>query len=96
MKSIEKIVSRSEMNKLVEFNRNIEFLNNSIFHLNFSFGNNSKYKRHHFILLHYLKMKKHYLYLRAYHSYIKKLSSSNERLMCYLENKLVEIGINLE
>lgn len=52
MASIEKIVSRSEMNELVKFNRDIEFLNNSIFHLNFSFGNNSNYKKHHFILLH--------------------------------------------
>ena len=96
MASIEKIVSRSEMNELVKFNRDIEFLNNSIFHLNFSFGNNSNYKKHHFILLHYLKMKKHYLHLRAYHCHIKQLSSSNERLMNYIENKLVERGIELE
>ena len=45
--------------------------------------------------LHYLKMLKTYLHLKIYYDNIKKLSSSDERLLKYLETVLKQRNYNL-
>ena len=51
-------------------------------------------KKYNFKRLHFLKMKKYYIYLKIYNNYIKKISSY-EKLIFYLESKLLANGYNL-
>ena len=41
-------------------------------------------------------MKKDFIYLKICHSNIKKLSSSNEKLLCYIETILVANGFDMK
>ena len=95
MTSIQKTVER-EIEKWKKINSNIKVLNACINSVYVALVDNRNFKKENFTHFHYLKMKKHYLNLKIYHFNIKHLSSSNEKLMFYLENILIKKGFNLE
>ena len=96
MTSINKTVE-IEIEKWHKFNTSLKCLDTFIYCLHIDLVEEDfSTKKENFALLHFLKIKKNYLNLKIYHSNIKHLSSSNEKLMFYLENILIKKGFNLE
>ena len=94
METIRKTIS-TEIRKWISIDMDLFVISNLIFecYTNLITGNLDS-KKYYFKRLHFLKMKKYYIYLKIYNNYIKKLSS-NEKLIFYLESKLLANGYNL-
>ena len=85
----------TEIRKWISIDMDLFIINDLIFdcYNNLIIGDYDS-KKHYFKKLHFLKMKKCYIYLKIYNNKIKNISS-NEKLIYYLESKLLTNGYNL-